>query len=130
MVEFDIANVRTRVRFPLDAPRYGELLEWLLERFAKPSLRKGRIGSNPILSSSFKSFRIITAIKDSKLMTWVRFPLPFGVWCSGSTLVSKHIILFINARVAQRKSAGFTGQMSRFQNSPRVPNFTHLDRRY
>ena len=29
----------------------GELPEWLKERFAKPSLRKRRIGSNPILSA-------------------------------------------------------------------------------
>ena len=29
----------------------GELAEWLRQRFAKPSSRKGRIGSNPILSA-------------------------------------------------------------------------------
>jgi len=33
---------------------YGELPEWLKERFAKPSLRNRRIGSNPILSAKFK----------------------------------------------------------------------------
>ena len=30
-------------------PKYGELPEWLRERFAKPSLGNRRIGSNPIL---------------------------------------------------------------------------------
>ncbi len=29
----------------------GELAEWLRQRFAKPSFRNGRIGSNPILSA-------------------------------------------------------------------------------
>ena len=37
--------------FQYDIIEYGELAEWLRQRFAKPSSRKGRIGSNPILSA-------------------------------------------------------------------------------
>jgi hypothetical protein len=31
--------------------KFGELAEWLRQQFAKLSLRKWRIGSNPILSA-------------------------------------------------------------------------------
>lgn len=46
----------TRCSIPGDATKqnYGKLAEWLRQRFAKPSFRNGRIGSNPILSAKIK----------------------------------------------------------------------------
>ena len=45
--------LRNRVGFDSSVFRqHGELAEWLRQRFAKPSSRDGRIGSNPILSAT------------------------------------------------------------------------------
>ncbi len=38
----------------------GELAEWLRQRFAKPSFRNGRIGSNPILSAKTEETNVET----------------------------------------------------------------------
>jgi hypothetical protein len=39
------------VQFPYITPKYGRVPEWLRERFAKPSFRNGRVGSNPTSSA-------------------------------------------------------------------------------